>query len=99
MASDSVPFDGAADPVDMSTALSMMHAGSVSPTAEGGVAINHDSDMQRRLLPYLIPLAYMVLALWITYELDEQNHLKGRQPRIMEMREQVEELCIDDASP
>ena len=53
----------------------------------------------RRLLPYLIPLAYMVLALWITYELDEQNHLKGRLPRIMDMREQVEELCIDDASP
>lgn len=55
MASDSVPFDGAADPIDMSTALSMMHAGSVSPTADGGVAINHDSDMQRRLLPYLPP--------------------------------------------
>lgn len=55
MASDSVPFDGAADPVDMSTALSMMHAGSVSPTADGGIEINHDSDMQRRLLPYLPP--------------------------------------------
>ena len=55
MASDSVPFDGATAPVDMSTALSMMHAGSVSPTTEGGVAINQESDMQRRLLPYLPP--------------------------------------------
>lgn len=52
MDSNNVDFDGSSEPINLLTALNMMKTGSVSPdTGGGGVHLNADSDMSRRLLP------------------------------------------------
>ncbi len=50
----SVDFDGSEQPINLATALNMMKTGSVKPDlGGGGVHLDNDSDMQRRLLPFL----------------------------------------------
>ena len=56
MSNDSVSFDGSEEDINVSTALNMMKSGSVRPVqGGGGVVIDPDSDMQRRLLPFNSP--------------------------------------------
>ncbi len=56
MSDNSVSFDGSEEDINVSTALNMMKSGSVRPVqGGGGVVIDPDSDMQRRLLPFNNP--------------------------------------------
>ena len=49
----------------------------------------------RRYIPYLVPVSYVVLTLWITFEINSQNRRAGQQPHVMGWRAEVESLCKD----
>lgn len=50
----------------------------------------------RRFVPYLVPLAFVIGALSVTYQLDQQNRRQAREPLAMEMRRLLDEAI---ASP
>jgi hypothetical protein len=47
----------------------------------------------RRLVPFLVPLAFVLLALSVTYQIDDQNRRRGQDPPIVDLRQQTEQLC------
>jgi len=51
----------------------------------------------RRLLPFLVPVTFVILALSVTYQIDDQNRRRGREPRLINFRHQIEQLCEEDA--
>ena len=44
-------------------------------------------------MPFLVPLTFVILALSVTYQIDDQNRRRGQDPPIVEMRQQTEMLC------
>ena len=50
----------------------------------------------RRHLPYLLPLAYVVLSVVLTHELDERNRWRAEQPVIREAVQYLHGVCLDD---
>jgi len=47
----------------------------------------------RRWLPFVVPVAFILLALSVTYQIDDQNRRSGKDPAIAAMRQQTQQLC------
>ncbi len=47
----------------------------------------------RRFVPYLVPLAFAVLAVAVSFQIDRQNRRQALKPHIVAMREQLAPLC------
>jgi hypothetical protein len=44
----------------------------------------------KRFVPYLVPLMFVLGALSVTYQLDQQNRRQAREPAVQELRRQLE---------
>jgi hypothetical protein len=47
----------------------------------------------RRYIPYLVPLAYALLAIALVHQIDSQNRRLATRPEMVALRTQAEELC------
>jgi len=50
----------------------------------------------RRWLPYAIPLAFVLVSLGLTHELDRRNHRLADEPRAREALQPLHEVCIGE---
>lgn len=53
----------------------------------------------KRFVPYLVPLAFAIGALSVTYQLDQQNRRQARTPQVLELRRQLEAAIASPFAP